>query len=213
MHLRAAESKGEEKALQCWPWYAAYIKHQHEKAACGLLTGKGFEVFLPLYSAEHRWKDRTKVVSLPVFPCYLFVRTDFERKLDILQTPGVFWLIESGGRPCEVPSSEIEAIRKITQSLEKVEPHPYLKCGDYVRVRQGALAGIEGVLIRVKNRYRIVVSVDLLQKAVAVEVDISSVERICGGGETPSLLRQQNSGALLSASSSSRLRQAEGSAF
>lgn len=198
MHSRVAESKGEEKALQSWPWYAVYTKHQHEKTANALLAGKGFEVFLPLYRAEHLWKDRTKVVLLPVFPCYLFVRTDFERKLELLQTPGVFWLIESGGRPCEVPKSEIEAIRQITQSPAKVEPHPYLKCGDYVRVQQGALAGIEGVLIRVKNRYRVVVSVDLLQKGVSVEVDISSVERMRRGGETASLLRRRNSNALVS---------------
>lgn len=160
--------------------------------------GKGFEVFLPLYRAEHCWKDRKKIVSLPVFPCYLFVRTDFESKLGILQTPGVFWLIETGGRPCEVANSEIEAIRKITQSPARFEPHPYLKCGDRVRVRQGALAGIEGVLIRVKNRYRVVLSVDLLQKAVAVEVDISLVERVCRRVETTGLLRDLGSEALLS---------------
>lgn len=198
MHLRVAESKGEERALQSSPWYAVYTKHQHEKTASGLLAGKGFEVFLPMYSAEHRWKDRTKVVSLPLFPGYLFVRTDFGRKLGILQTPGVCWLIESGGRPCEVPNSEIEAIRKITQSPAKVEPHPYLKCGDYVRVRQGALAGIEGVLVRVKNRYRVVVSVDLLQKAVAVEVDMFSVGRISRRGETLSVLHRQDSDAMFS---------------
>lgn len=197
--MRGTETKGEEKALQSWPWYAVYTKHQHEKTACELIEGKGFEVFLPLYRAEHRWKDRTKVVSLPVFPCYLFVRTDFERKLEILKTPGVFSLIESGGRPCEVPNSEIEAIRKITQSQAKVEPHPYLKCGDYVRVRQGALAGIAGVLSRVKNRYRVVVSVDLLQKAVSVEVDIASLERIGRADRAANLLRE-GSGALIGAS-------------
>jgi len=194
------ESEGEGQAPQSRPWYAVYTKHQHEKTACELLAGKGFEVFLPLYHTKRNWKDRTKVVSLPVFPCYLFLRANLVRKLEILQTPGVFWLVESGGRACEVPSSEIEAVRRITQSSAAAEPHPYLQCGDHVRVRQGALAGIEGVLIRVRNRYRVVVCVNLLQKAIAVEVDFTMVERIHRKGETGSLhQREFGAGALLSA--------------
>jgi transcription antitermination factor NusG len=198
MHSKLNESEGESESR---PWYAVYTKHQHEKTACELLTGKGFEVFLPLYGAKRQWKDRTRVVSLPVFPGYLFLRTNLVRKLEILQTPGVFWLVESGSRTCEIPNSEIEAVRRITQSSATVEPHPYLKCGDQVCIRQGALAGIEGVLVRVKNRYRVVVSVNLLQKAIAVEVDFSMVERIGPGGETTSIVRQRNPGASLSACS------------
>lgn len=211
MHLKMNAREGEEKARQSWPWYAVYTKHQHEKAAYDLLSGKGFEVFLPLYRAEHRWKDRTKVVSLPVFPSYLFVRTDFERKLEVLQTPGVFWLVESGGRPCEVPNSEIEAVRKITQSATKAEPHPYLKCGDYVRVRKGALAGIAGVLVRVKNRYRVVVSLDLLHKAIAAEVDYSMVEPI-HRGETAGVLASRELAQCSAPAVGQRSQQAEGSA-
>ena len=198
MHSRMNESEGEGQVLQSRPWYAVYTKHQHEKAACELLAGKGFEIFLPLYHMKRNWKDRTKVVSLPVFPCYLFLRANLVRKLEILQTPGVFWLVESGGRACEVPNSEIEAVRRITQSSAAAEPHPYLQCGDHVRVRQGALAGIKGVLIRMRNRYRVVVSVNLLQKAIAVEVDFSMIERTRPRGETASL-HERESGALLGA--------------
>lgn len=212
MHLKMSGSEGEKKAPQTLPWYAVYTKHQHEKAASELLSGRGFEVFLPLYRAEHRWKDRTKVVSLPVFPSYLFVRADFERKLEVLQTPGVFWLVESGGRPCEVPNSEIEAVRKITRSATKAEPHPYLKCGDYVRVRKGALAGIAGVLVRVKNRYRVVVSLDLLHKAIAAEVDYSMVEPI-HRGETASLLTSRNLAQCSALTVSQRGQQTEGNAL
>lgn len=197
MHSTMPGTKGEERVLQRWPWCAVYTKHQHEKRACELLAGKGFDVFLPLYRTEHRWKGRTKVVSLPVFPGYLFLRTNLDRKLEILQTPGVFWLLESGGRACVIPESEIDAIRKITQSSAKVEPHPYLKCGDYVRVREGSLAGIEGVLTRVRNRYRVVLLVDLLHKAIAVEVDFSVVERISRRGESP-LVPPRHSDVLLS---------------
>jgi len=198
MHSSMNEREGEGQVLQSSPWYAVYTKHQHEKTACELLTGKGFEVLLPLYQARRHWKDRMKVVSLPVFPCYLFLRTNLVRRLEILQTPGVFWLVESGGHACQIPNSEIEAVRRITQSSAAVEPHPYLKCGDQVRVRQGALAGIEGVLVRVRNRYRVVVSVNLLQKAMAVEVDFSMVERIHPRDETANF-RQREAGALLSA--------------
>jgi transcription antitermination factor NusG len=159
-------------------WYAVYTKHQHEKSATSFLTRKGFEVLLPLYRATHRWKDRMQAVELPVFPGYLFLRTRLERKLEIVQTPGVFWLVGNGGRASLVPDSEIESIRKITQSSAFFEPHPYLKSGDQVRVLSGPLAGIEGILTRVKNRYRIVLLVELLQKAVSVEVDISTVARL-----------------------------------
>jgi transcription antitermination factor NusG len=190
MHSRTPDTGGEERVLHPRPWCAVYTKHQHEKTASELLARKGFEVFLPLYRAARRWKDRTKIVSLPVFPCYLFLRTSFDRKSEILQTPGVFWLVESGGRTCAVPDSEVEALRRITESSAKIEPHPYLRCGDYVRVREGALAGIEGALIQVRNRYRVVVSVDLLQKAVTVEVDFSVLERIePRGGNRPAARR------------------------
>lgn len=159
-------------------WYAVYTKHQHEKSATSVLARKGFNVLLPLYRTTHRWKDRTQIVALPVFPCYLFLRTSLQRKLEILQTPGVFWLVGHGGRASLVPDDEIEAIRTITQSGARVEPHPYLQNGDRVRVLAGPMTGLEGILTRIKNRYRVVLSVDLLQKAVAVEVDISSVERL-----------------------------------
>jgi transcription antitermination factor NusG len=166
-------------------WYAAYTKHQHEKSAAHLLSKKGFEILLPLYRATHRWKDRVQPVSLPVFPCYLFIRTNLDRKLAILQTPGIFWLLGNGGSAAVVPDADIEAIQKITASSAAFEPHPYLKSGDRVCVVNGPIAGVEGVLTRVKNRYRVVLSVELLQQALAVEIDISDVERIASPQPAP----------------------------
>src|SRR5215813_11229921 len=107
-------------------WYAVYTKHQHEKTARDYLQGKGFEVLLPLYCAARRWKDRKKVLQLPLFPCYLFIRADLVRRVDILKAPGVFWLVESGGRACKIPATEIAAIRKIVDSSARVEPHRFL---------------------------------------------------------------------------------------
>jgi transcription antitermination factor NusG len=171
-----ASEPGEELAEE--RWYAIYTKHQHEKSATSLLTRKGFEVLLPLYRSVHRWKDRNQPVELPLFPCYVFLRSSMERKLEILQTPGVFWLVGSGGHASTVPDSDIESIRKIIRDPTKIEPHPYLKSGDRVRVLAGPMIGLEGVLTRVKNRWRLVVAVELLQKAVAVEVDAADVERL-----------------------------------
>jgi transcription antitermination factor NusG len=158
------------------PWYAVYTKHQHEKTACDYLLRKEFEVFLPLYSATRRWKDRKKIVQLPLFPCYLFLQANLEKKIDILRAPGVFSLVESGGRACEVPQSDIDGIRRIVQSSARAEPHAVLNSGEYVRVCKGPLAGLEGVLTRVKGNYRLVLSVEVLQKGIAVEVDLNMVE-------------------------------------
>jgi transcription antitermination factor NusG len=160
------------------PWYAIYTRHQHEKTVAQILTSKGFEVFLPLYGAAHRWKDRTKVVSLPLFPCYVFLRGGLERRLDIVTTPGIYALVSTAGQPAAIPAIELEAVRRAVESTLRVEPHPFLKCGDWVRVKCGPLAGFQGILIRKKNLYRLVLSVEMLGKAAAVEIDAFLVERL-----------------------------------
>jgi transcription antitermination factor NusG len=160
------------------PWYALYTKHQHEKTARDHLARKGFEVLLPLYRTAHRWKDRTKILQLPAFPCYLFIRAELDRKVDVLKTPGVFWFVESGGRACEVPESDVAGIRKIVESSARVEPHRFLKSGEFVQISRGPLAGVQGILTRIKNNYRVVLSVDVLQRGIAVEVDLSMIEPV-----------------------------------
>jgi len=127
-------------------WYAVYTRFQHEKSAASLLERKSFEVFLPLYRAVHRWRDRKQTVSLPLFPCYLFLRGSTERKLDILQTAGVHWIVENAGRACEVPEAEIETLRNVCAAAESgrvVRPHPFLRRGETARIRGGPLAGTE----------------------------------------------------------------------
>ena len=157
-------------------WYALYTRHQHEKAVAHILTSKGFDTFLPLYPVARRWKDRTKLLSLPLFPCYVFLSGSLERRLDIMTTPGIYALVSNAGQPAAIPSAEIEAIRRTVESGYRVEPHPLLKSGDWVRVNYGPLKGIEGILVRKKNLYRLVLSVEMLGKAAAVEVDASTVE-------------------------------------
>jgi transcription antitermination factor NusG len=159
-------------------WYALYTRHQHEKTVARLLTGKGFETFLPLYDAVHRWKNGVKQLSLPLFSGYVFLRGPIERWLPVLTTPGIHTVVGFGGKPAMIPCSEIEAVRRVVESPLTTEPHPFIKCGDRVRVNAGPLQGLEGVLLRKKNLWKLLLSVEMLQRSVAVEVDAYMVERV-----------------------------------
>jgi transcription antitermination factor NusG len=166
-------------------WYAVHTRHQHEKAAARLLEYKELEVFLPLYKVRRRWQDRVKEISTPLFPGYLFVREGLGTWLQILTTAGVSSVVSCGGRPAAIPCSEIEGIRRIVESTLRVEPHPFLRSGDWVRVKFGPVAGVEGILLRKKNIARLVLSVEMLGKSAAVEVDASHVERIPARAQVP----------------------------
>jgi transcription antitermination factor NusG len=158
------------------PWFALYTRHQHEKVVAEMLTAKGFEAFLPLYESMRLWKDRKKMISLPLFPCYVFVRGPLERKLAMISTPGVHMILYRGENVALIPGEEMQAIQKAVDGPFCVEPHPYLKCGERVRVKRGSLEGVEGVLVRKKNLYRLVLSVNMVAQSVAVEIDAADVE-------------------------------------
>ena len=164
------------------PWWAVYTRHQHEKTVAEMLFAKGFEVFLPLYESTRRWKDRTKVLSLPLFPCYLFVRGDFDRRLQVMTTPGIHTILSCGEEIAVIPDREIEAIQRAMEGPCSIEPHPFLKCGMRVRVIRGSLEGVEGILTRKKNLFRLVLSVDMLAQSVSVEVHASNVEPCSAAG-------------------------------
>jgi transcription antitermination factor NusG len=157
-------------------WWAVYTRHQHEKCLAEMLSLKGFEVFLPLYDSTRRWKDRKKVVSIPLFPSYLFVRGSLDRKLQILTTPGVHMILHRGQQVAVIPEDEINAIHRVVNGTHRVEPHPYLQCGMRVRVVYGPLEGVQGILVRKKNLCRLILSVDMLAQSVAVEVNADYVE-------------------------------------
>jgi len=157
-------------------WWVLYTRHQHEKAVAEMLSTKGFEVFLPLYESIRRWKDRSKMLTLPLFPCYVFVRGGLNRRLQVVTTPGVHTILFHGEQVAIVPEAEIHAIRKVVEGPFRIEPHPFLKCGERVRVTRGSLEGVEGILVRKKNLYRLVLSVDMMAKSVAVEIDATDVE-------------------------------------
>lgn len=168
-------------------WWALYTKHQHEKAVAEMLSVKGFEVLLPLYKSVRRWKDRQKILSLPLFPCYVFVRGGIDRRLEVITTPGIHTVLYRGDKVATIRESEIEAIRRAVTGDLRVEPHPFLRCGDRVRVTRGPLDGVTGILIRKKNLCRLILSVDMLAQSIAVEINASDVvpdgaEPICPAG-------------------------------
>jgi transcription antitermination factor NusG len=167
------------------PWLALYTRHQHEKVVAEMLTAKGFEAFLPLYDSMRLWRDRKKMLSLPLFPCYVFVRGPLERKLAMITTPGVHMILYRGENVALIPGEEMQAIQKLVEGSFCVEPHPYLKCGERVRVKRGSLEGVEGVLVRKKNLYRLVLSVNMVAQSVAVEIDAADVEPATDESQAP----------------------------
>jgi transcription antitermination factor NusG len=175
-------------------WWALYTRHQHEKTVAEMLSAKGFEVFLPLYESIRRWKDRSKMLTLPLFPCYVFVRGGLNRRLQVVTTPGVHMILFRGETVAIIPEAEIQAIRKVVEGPFRVEPHPFLKCGERVRVTRGSLEGVEGVLVRKKNLYRLVLSVDMMAQSVAVEIDATDVELATARGFADGLPAKQSAG-------------------
>lgn len=159
-------------------WHALYTRHQHENTVAQALVSKGFEVFLPQYRAVHRWKDREKKLLLPLFPNYVFIHGGLDRMLNIMTTPGVHSLISWGSKPAVIPADEIEAVRRLVESPFAIEPHPYLQCGDVVRIKSGPLEGIQGILVRKTRKLRLVLSVEMLCRSASMEVNASMVERV-----------------------------------
>jgi transcription antitermination factor NusG len=152
-------------------WFALFVRVNHEKLVSAALRSKGVEEFLPLYRMKRRWSDRTKQVQAPLFPGYVFCRIDLNRRLPILTTPGVHSIVGNGKVPVPVELTEIQNLRVIVDSHLQADPWPYLRIGQKVRIEEGALDGLEGILVATNKPSRVVVSVSLLQRSVAVEVD------------------------------------------
>src|SRR6266403_798443 len=159
-------------------WYAAYTSANHEKRVAEQLGVRSAEHFVPLYESLRRWKDRKVRLHLPLFPGYVFVRLALSDRLRVLQVPGVARLVGFNGLPCAMPDSEIEALKAGLASGVRAEPHPYLTVGRRVRVKAGPLAGMEGVLTRKRNGARFVISLDLIMRSVAVDVDSLELEPV-----------------------------------
>jgi transcription antitermination factor NusG len=156
-------------------WYALQVRSRFEMSVAKQLRGMGYEEFLPLYECRKRWSDRIKVVQAPLFPGYLFCRLDPQNRLPILKTPGVIQIVGYNRQPIPVDDAELESIQTLVTSGIPNEPWPFLKVGERVRIEAGPLRGLEGVLVEFKGNQRLILSVSLLQRSVAVEMDTAFV--------------------------------------
>lgn len=165
------EPGNSEKAGVDARWFALRVKPRHEKAAAAGLRFKGYEEFAPLYRIRRRWSDRYREVEVPLFDGYVFCRFDFRCRLPILTTPGVLRIVGSGKEPVSVPDGEIDDLKAVVRSGLPAEPCPFLEAGWQVVIQEGPLRGVQGTLLEIKGRERLVLSVSLLHRSIAVEVD------------------------------------------
>jgi transcription antitermination factor NusG len=170
----------DESARGFESWYAIQTLARHEKKVTSQLQERAITSFLPLVSEIHRWSDRRKVVQLPLFPCYVFVRISrfSEARRLVNQTAGVLNLVGAGGRAIPIPDKEIEDIRKLLDHNAPFEPFPFLKEGRRVRIRGGCLEGIEGIITEINADRSLVVSIQLIQRSVAVRIEGYDVELV-----------------------------------
>jgi len=183
--LRAVERGREEMSLfaeyqtNVLPWYAIQVRSKCETAVAQALRGKGYEEFLPSYRSSRRWSDRLVDVRLPLFPGYLFCRLNVsERLLPVLTTPGFVTIVGAGKSPIPIPDEEISTIRLVIESGLPAQPGPFLAVGCYARIERGPLAGVEGIVINANKKSKLILSVPLLQRSVAVEVSRDDIRPI-----------------------------------
>ena len=156
-------------------WFALQIRSRWESTVAGLLRAKGLETLLPTYPARRKWSDRLKVVESPLFPGYIFCRFDVHNRLPILITPGVIAVVGRGKTPVPVDDAEIISIQAAIQSGIHIEPWPYVEIGERVRIKDDVLDGMEGILTTFRGSDRVVISVALLRRSVALEIDRSRI--------------------------------------
>ena len=160
------------------PWYALTVKHHHEKTVAQALDGRGVQHYLPLYRSFHRSAGRTQSVMLPLFPGYIFASFDLSQRLPVLTIPSVGSIVCIGRAPAPITESDLESIETMIQSGLNVAPHEAFIEGEQVRIDRGPLQGVCGTLVANKPNYRLVISIPLLQRAVAAEVDMEWVRPV-----------------------------------
>ena len=157
-------------------WFAVYTNSRHENAVSQKLRRLEIETFLPVYRAVRNWRNGCrKTLEFPLFSNYLFVRIGRGERGRVLQMPGVVALVGSGAQPVPISDSEIETLREATRERQ-CEPHPYLTVGQRVRIHQGPMRGLVGILVRKKNAQQIVLNLDAIMQGVAIHIDTSEVE-------------------------------------
>jgi transcription antitermination factor NusG len=169
-----------------WPWFAILARTGRERTATMLLENAGYECYLPVSKFVRRWSDRMKEVEVPLFPGYLFCRMNQHNRLPVLMTPGVIQIVGVGKTPIPVEEQEIAAIQHVGKSGLPTMPWPYLEVGNVVRIEEGPLDGLTGIVLKIKSGLKLVLSVSLLQRSVAVEIDRRWISSTVGaGGRSP----------------------------
>jgi transcription antitermination factor NusG len=180
LNTDAAQPAAAASAAQ---WFAVYTACRHEKRVSELLLEREIETVLPLYKISRQWKKRAAVVvELPLFPCYLFVNISRAARGKVLGVPGVLSIVGAPNEPWPLRAAEIEALR-LGSKMEKVEPHPFLNVGERVRIRNGPMSGIEGILKRRKNGCRLVLTLEVIMRSVVLDVDANDIEVVDGSEE------------------------------
>ena len=159
-------------------WYALQVRTRWENSTSVQLSGKGYQTLLPTYKAQRPWSRKTTEVDVPLFPGYVFCRFDAQNRLPVLITSGVISVVGRGKVPVPVHDAEIEAMQAAVASGYQLEPWPYLELGQRVRIESAALEGLEGILIHFKGNHRVILSVSLLQRSVALEIDRACVRPV-----------------------------------
>lgn len=152
-------------------WFALQVDSKKASMTTAHLQHKGFETFTPTYAITRQWCDRKRSAELPLFPGYMFARLDYRNRLPVLVTPGVYGIVSCGKQPAPIPETEINSLKEVTRSGLRFGPWPFLTKGEQVTIARGVLAGLTGIVVEVKKSLRVVLCVDLIQRAVAVEVD------------------------------------------
>ena len=167
-----------ESKVGHWPWFAIHVRSKQERIVSQTLRGQGYEEFLPFLKVTRTWSDRTKQLEEPLFPGYLFCRLNFEERLPVMKIPGVVSIVGFGSGPFPVSQQEVEAVQTVVRSGLPLSRWPDTVVGTPVQIEAGPLAGVRGTLVEFKSQHRLIVSVTILQRNVAVEIDASTARPI-----------------------------------
>ncbi len=163
-------------------WYAVYTYPRHEKVVAEQLAYKAVESFLPTFATRSQWKDRRVNIVRPLFPGYVFTRITLGERLKVVSMPNVIRILSHNGMPAAIPDQEIETVRLCVAAGAELSPHAFLEVGERVRVRSGTFEGVEGVVINRRNKCKVIISIGLIQQAVALEIDFDQLERVPAAG-------------------------------
>ena len=181
--LSSADTTMKQEVIQHEPanWYAVQTRARNEKVVCERLQEQGLDTFLPLVTEVRRWSDRKKKVELPLFSCYVFVKLTFtnsDERMRVYRTSGVFRIVSMRGEAIPIPDEQIDALRTVVTQQVAWSAHPFLKIGQRVRIRGGSLEGVEGVLLSRNGDRTLIISVDAIQRSLAVSVEGYDVEAL-----------------------------------